>query len=118
METNGNDPEFALIKYCETFPYHKEVVDYTKVLLSGFKKEQNKIDGFIEAACENWRLDRIALVDKNILRIGIYEMFYPADVPPKVAINEAIELSKKYGNEGSGDFINGVMDKILKDYYK
>ena len=118
VETDGGDPEIALTKYCETFPYNENVIEYTRYLLAGIEKERDTVDRFITDACENWKLSRIAFVDKNILRIGIYEMFFSADVPPKVAIDEAIELAKKYGNENSGDFINGVLDGALKELYK
>jgi transcription antitermination protein NusB len=117
METNGDDPELALAKYCEIFPYQRDIVDHTKLLLSGVTKEKSVIDRYIEDACEHWKMHRITYVDKNILRLGIYEMFFSVDVPPKVAIDEAIELGKKYGNEDSRSFVNGVMDRIFKDYY-
>jgi transcription antitermination factor NusB len=118
LETNNEGSELALDRYCETFPYQKDIMDYAMLLLSGIKKERETIDGFIASASEHWKMDRIALVDKNVMRIGVYEMLFSQDVPPKVAIDEAIEMGKKYGNEDSGDFINGVLDRILKDYYK
>ena len=117
METNGEDPELALLKYCELFPYQKAVTDYTRVLLSGIKKEKELIDGYIQAASEHWKSERIALVDRNVLRIGIFEMLFSDDVPPKVAIDEAIEMSKKYGNEESREFVNGILDRIMHDHY-
>ncbi len=118
METNEEDPESALVKYCEIFPYQMDVVEYATVLLSGIKKERETIDRFIDTASANWKMERIAPVDKNVMRVSVYEMFFSYDVPPKVAIDEAIELGKKYGNKDSGDFINGVLDRILKDYYR
>jgi len=117
VETNGENPEEALAKYCTLFPYQDDIVDYTKQLITGVTREQERIDGFIREACEHWRIDRIAYVDKNILRIGIFEMIFSSDVPPKVAIDEAIEMGKKYGTEDSREFINGVLDRILKDFY-
>jgi len=75
------------------------------------------IDTKMAASCEHWRLDRITYVDRNILRVGIYEMLFVPDVPPKVSIDEAIELGKKYGNEDSRAFINGVLDKVMREYY-
>jgi transcription antitermination factor NusB len=117
IETNNEDPGLALDRYCESFPYQPDIIDYTRVLLDGIRKQRDMIDRFIETASEHWKMSRIAFVDKNVMRIGIYEMFFSADVPPKVAIDEAIEMGKKYGNEDSGDFINGVLDRILKDYY-
>ncbi|MBA4390836.1 MAG: transcription antitermination factor NusB [Syntrophus sp. (in: bacteria)] len=118
METNSEDTVRALARYCESFPYQQEVIDYTKDVLTGIEREKGAIDGFIKDACDNWRLDRITYVDINILRLGIYEMLFSEDVPPKVAIDEAIEIAKKYGNEDSREFINGVLDRVLKDFYK
>ena len=118
LETNSSNPELALENYCNIFPYQQDVVDYAESLMLGVKKDRETIDTYIQDASEHWKISRIAFVDKNILRIGIYEMLFSEDVPPKVAIDEAIELAKKYGNEDSGNFINGVLDKIFKDYYK
>jgi transcription antitermination protein NusB len=118
LETNGVDLESALAAYCESFPYQPDVVEYAKSILAGVKKEREQIDGHIERAAENWRLDRITYVDKAVMRLAVYEMLYSPDVPPKVAIDEALELAKKYGSEGSREFINGVLDKIFRDHYK
>ncbi len=118
VELNGGDVETALRKYCEIFPYQKEIVDYSRFLLNGIIKEQKQLDQYIEEASEHWKLSRFTYVDKNILRIGAYEILYAPDVPPKVAIDEAIELGKKFGSEDSKDFINGILDKILKEFYK
>lgn len=118
LETNSSNPELALENYCNIFPYQQDVVDYAGSLMLGVKKDREIIDTYIQDASEHWKINRIAFVDKNILRIGIYEMLFSEDVPPKVAIDEAIELAKKYGNEDSGNFINGVLDRVFKDYYK
>ncbi len=118
LETNSSNPERALENYCNIFPYQQDVVDYAESLMLGVKKDKEIIDTYIQDASEHWKINRIAFVDKNILRIGIYEMLFSEDVPPKVAIDEAIELAKKYGNEDSGNFVNGVLDKVFKDYYK
>ena len=116
-ETNRDDPESALNTYCEIFPYQQDIIDYARRLLSGIKQHQDMIDTKMTASCEHWRLDRITYVDRNILRVGIYEMLFVPDVPPKVSIDEAIELGKKYGNEDSRAFINGVLDKVMREYY-
>ena len=117
VETAGDDADRALTKYCSLFPYQQDIVDYAQLLLTVIRRHQEKIDEFIRQACEHWRIDRIAYVDKNVLRIGIFEMIFSDDVPPKVAIDEAIEMGKKYGSEDSREFINGVLDRILKDFY-
>jgi transcription antitermination protein NusB len=117
MELNGGDADTALRKFCEIFPYQKEIIDYSRFLLVGVVKEQQRLDHYIEKASEHWKLSRFTYVDKNILRIGVYEMLFASDVPPKVAIDEAIEMGKKFGSEDSKDFINGILDRILKEYY-
>jgi transcription antitermination protein NusB len=118
LETNGNDPERALAAYCESFPYQPDVVNYTKSILAGVKQERERIDSYIRDACENWKLERITYVDKGIMRVSVYEMLFSPDVPPKVAIDEALELAKKYGSDESREFINGVLDKVMRDHYK
>ena len=118
MELDGGDAETALGKFCEIFPYQKEIVDYSRFLLVGINKEQEHLDQYIEKASEHWKLSRFTYVDKNILRIGAYEMLFSPDVPPKVAIDEAIELGKKFGSEDSKDFINGILDRVLREHYE
>ena len=82
------------------------------------KKYQEAIDKYIETASEHWKLGRTTYIDRSILRLGVFEMLFSQDVPPKVAIDEAIEMAKKYGNEESKDFINGILDRIFKESYK
>lgn len=78
----------------------------------------SEIDALIKRSAKGWALERMAVVDRNILRAAICEMLYFTDVPPKVAINEAIEIAKKYGSEESGQFVNGILDKIMKEECK
>jgi transcription antitermination protein NusB len=118
MELNEEDREAALRSYCEIFPYQSDVVDYARFLLLGVTKQQARVDDYIEKASEHWKLSRLTYVDKNILRIGTYEMLFSPDVPPKVAIDEAIEMGKKFGSEDSKDFINGILDRILREQYE
>ena len=73
------------------------------------------IDETIAMSATNWQLDRMATVDRNILRLASFELLFRDDIPPKVAINEAVELAKKYGDLESGKFVNGILDKINKD---
>ncbi len=117
LETNSTNPQIALENYCSIFPYKQDVVNYAEQIMLGVRANKDAIDSYIQEACDHWKINRIAFVDKNILRIGIYEMLFSEDVPPKVAIDESIELAKKYGNEDSGNFINGVLDRVFKDYY-
>lgn len=88
------------------------MTDFCQRILLGITAHQKKIDDLIETYTDNWALERMPLLDRNIIRIGIYEMLYERDIPESVSINEAIELAKIYGTEDSGKFINGVLGKI------
>lgn len=81
-------------------------------LVSGVRDHLAEIDQLIEAHSHNWRLDRMHRIDRNVLRIGIFELKYRADIPRKVTINEAVELGKTFGNEASSAFINGLLDRV------
>lgn len=83
-------------------------------LVNGVRANQEAIDALIEKTAPEWPLDQIAVIDRNILRIGIFEMHYGKEVPPKVAINEAVELGKTFGGESSGKFVNGVLGTLYR----
>ncbi len=88
---------------------------FVKELVEGVLKQQKEIDATITKYAPAWPLAQITIVDRNILRIGVFELKYSESVPSKVAINEAIELAKTYGGESSGKFVNGVLGAIFKD---
>ncbi|HBR17626.1 MAG: transcription antitermination factor NusB [Deltaproteobacteria bacterium RIFCSPLOWO2_12_FULL_43_16] len=96
----------------KNFPQNTK--DFILRLARGFSEHKDEIDRFIKKGAENWSIDRITAVDRNILRLAIFELLYCQDVPFKVIIDEAVELAKLYGAEDSGAFINGVLDKIGK----
>ena len=81
-------------------------------LVRGVQSERAAIDELIQKSSTHWKLDRMARVDRNILRLGVYEILRRADVPVRVTLNEAIELGKKYGSEESSSFVNGVLDRV------
>ena len=89
-------------------------------LITGIVKKLKQIDGIIEKAAPEWPIEQITIIDRNVLRIGLYELLYAEkeEVPPKVAINEAIELAKSFGGESSGKFINGVLGTVYKEIDK
>lgn len=87
---------------------------FSRKILEGVYNNREKLDLVIADCLTNWDINRISIVDKNILRIATYELIYALDVPAKVAVNEAIDLGKNFGSKDSGSFINGVLDKILK----
>jgi N utilization substance protein B len=79
------------------------------------REHQSEIDALIGKASRNWRLERMARVDRNLLRLAVYELKYCSDVPAKVAINEAIEIAKRYGTAESPAFVNGILDRCLEE---
>ena len=88
---------------------------FVKCIINGVIKNEAEIDNYITKYATEWPLDQITIVDRNILRIGVYELIFDADIPAKVAINEAIEIAKTFGGESSGKFVNGVLGAIYKD---
>jgi N utilization substance protein B len=94
-----------------------EDTDFIWKLVNGTVEKLPQLDAIIEKAAPEWPIDQITIVDRNILRLGLYELLFEnkAEVPPKVAINEAIELAKTFGGESSGKFINGVLGTIFKE---
>ena len=107
--------EQSLALYRESFDTSPEVWEYTKALIQGVRGEKDKIDPIIQAYSKHWKMDRMSLVDRNLLRIATYELrFLDREIPPKVVINEAIEIGKKYSSEDSASFLNAVLDNISK----
>jgi len=98
----------------ETDKKDADVKAYTEALVRGTLEKLNRIDPIIERFAENWEMKRMAYVDRNILRLSAYEMMYLDEIPIKVAINEAVELAKRYGEPDSSKFVNGILDKIAK----
>jgi len=86
--------------------------DFSAGLLQGTVEHMQEIDNKISKYAANWQLERMAFVDRNIMRLGSFELLFREDIPPKVAINEAVELAKKYSGLESGKFVNAILDKI------
>lgn len=96
-------------------PVDPDTREFAQTLVRGTRQQQPKIDALIGEYAEHWPLDRMAVVDRNILRLALYELLWQLDVPPKVTINEAIEIAKKYGTQESSRFINGVLDRAHRE---
>ena len=94
------------------FSAPEDARDYATELVEGTCARMDEIDRLIVSCSENWTLERMARVDRNILRLAVYELTYGRNIPPKVALNEAIDLGKDYGSENSGSFINGILDAL------
>lgn len=111
---NDRDYEDALNIYQKSHNVKKEVMNFAKCLVSGSIQNLSAIDELITRYTDNWVIKRMAVVDRNILRMGVYELLFSKETPPKVVINEAVELAKRYGDIDSGKFVNGILDKIHK----
>ena len=117
---HGKKPETldAIVeKNIKEFGPGLESADFVWNLIKGVIRHLSKIDKIIEKAAPEWPVDQIAISDRNVLRIGLYELLYgnKEEVPPKVAINESIELAKTFGGENSGKFVNGVLGTVYKE---
>src|SRR6266853_4667070 len=89
-----------------------EIRDFTTALVTGVIERRDEIDACIKECSTNWSLERIGLVERNILRFAIYELCFLPDIPPNVTINEAVEVAKKYGTDEAPAFINGILDRV------
>ena len=96
-------------------PVDREVREFTEELVRGTKIHEGKIDELISQYALNWEIERMAVVDRNILRQGIFELLWMGEAPPKVVINEALEVAKKFSTQESSRFINGILDRVHKE---
>jgi len=123
MEMTGQPPNVVIDLYYELASADDDnnpdlaqaVRPFAEQLLYGVHAHRDELDEMIVTASENWRLERMSIIDRNVLRIALYEMLYCAEIPPKVSINEAIDLGKTFGNPDSGAFINGILDHLLPE---
>ena len=115
IDVAATDLDEALARFWPSFePVEREVREGAEELVRGVARHRREIDEAIEQVSTNWRMDRMAKVDRNVLRLAVFELRWRTDVPVKVCINEAIELGKKYGAESTGAFVNGVLDKFAQ----
>ena len=112
IDSTGEGLETALERFKSAFGLDPKLAEFFMRLIKGVTDKMEDLDGIIESRSHNWRLARMSRVDRNILRLAVFEMTFSRDVPDKVAINEAIELAKDFGTEESGSFINGILDSI------
>ena len=89
-----------------------DAVKFARELVDGVQAHRKEIDDLIERHSHNWRLDRMSRIDRNVLRLGVFELKYRPDIPRKVSINEAVELGKNFGTEESSAFVNGLLDRV------
>ena len=110
-EQAGQNGLLVFEEFCAHFQVNKKAIPYAKKLLDGVQEKADAINQLISKYAENWRLERMSVIDRNILRLAVYEVHYQDDVP----INEAVEIAKRYSTDDSGPFINGILDSMAKE---
>ncbi|MBI5416442.1 transcription antitermination factor NusB [Candidatus Poribacteria bacterium] len=114
IDTAKSNPDDILTDFKKEAKYKQEIIDFVALLFPGTIEHLEEIDKAIISLSTNWDISRMAFVDRNILRLAIFEILYVIDVPKSVSINEALEIAKKYSTEESSKFINGILDKVQK----
>lgn len=112
MEFTPGDPDEVFDLICEVFGPSNSIRSFSRQLVLGVTENKEELDRLIRGSSKHWRLERMSRVDRTILRLGVFEILFMKDIPPKVSIDEAVDLGKKYGTEDSGAFINGILDNI------
>jgi transcription antitermination factor NusB len=113
LEYSPGDPDEAFERVCGNFEVPAKARGFAKRLVLGVWENRERLDTMLRDASRNWRLERMSKVDRNILRVGAYEVAFLRDIPAKVSIDEAVELGKSYGSVDSSAFINGVLDSVF-----
>jgi len=112
LEIHGDRKADLLVDFWNLREAKAPVRDFANNLIAGVIAHLDEVDALISKYLQNFEIGRLAAVDRNVLRLAIHEMFHCMETPPVVAINEAIELAKKFGGEDSGRFVNGILDKV------
>lgn len=115
LEFENKQIEKTLDQYWESKKTSEEIKEYSTWLVNGIISDQAKIDNIIQQVSEHWRISRMALVDRNILRMAVFELLYEENIAPAIIINEAIEIAKKYSGDEAATFVNGILDAVRKD---
>ena len=116
FDMSGNVPDMIIDTFEDLQKSKPNTREFATKIFKGTVDHIEKIDEMIQAQADNWRLSRMAVVDRNIIRMSIYEFLHEDDTPKLVIIDEAIEIAKKFGTQKSSQFINGILDGILKRY--
>ena len=118
IEIMEQTTETGVRLYLENFPVKDNVVEYAVELVNGVYEHLKDIDAEMGKFSQHWKIERMTSIDRNILRLAAYEILYEEDIPKKVCINEALEISKKFSSADSSSFINGILDAIVKSKEK
>ncbi len=115
LDIRKEKPSAAVLKhFWAEYSPDEEVKLFAEEIVKGTYKHLSRINDLIHQCAKNWSLDRMAVVDRNVLRMAIYEILYRIDIPTSVTINEAIEIAKKFGTDESGAFVNGILDRAAR----
>ncbi|MBW2246000.1 MAG: transcription antitermination factor NusB [Deltaproteobacteria bacterium] len=112
MDMSQDDSNEMLERFCDNFSPPEKMLPFFLNLVKGVIREKGEIDSILKRFSDHWKLNRMSCVDRNTMRVAIYELLYCHDIPHKVSINEAIDMGKKFGSKESGAFINGILDSI------
>jgi transcription antitermination protein NusB len=113
-DVGGHSPEHVLGTFLSAQKLHPEVEGFARSLFQGTVQQAKPLDHFLQEHSEHWRVERMAAVDRNVLRLALFELLHEPATPPSVVINEALEIARRYSGEESVEFVNGVLDGILK----
>ncbi len=114
LEFNDTEPEKRFESFWRERKASKEIKEYSRWLVEGIESHRERIDRLIQSVSENWRITRMAIVDRNVLRIAVFELLYEENIAPAIVINEAIEITKKYSSKEAATFVNGILDAARK----
>lgn len=114
IDVTKQTPQETMEVFWQENPEDEEIKAFSQELVNGTVSNIDRIDGLISKYAANWDIKRMATIDRNIMRMASFELLFKEDIPPKVTINEAVELAKRYGDVDSGKFVNGILDKINK----
>ncbi len=114
LDVNKDGPNWRK-QFWELHPAPPDVKTFAEQLVEGVLSHQETIDGLIQKHALNWTISRMSIIDRNILRCAVFELLILSDIPARVTMNEAIEIAKRYSDEESGAFVNGILDHIVKE---
>jgi transcription antitermination factor NusB len=118
LEFSHDDPSEVFDLICENFDAPESIREFSKMLVLGVCGKMEILDRAISQASRNWRIDRMARLDRSILRLAAFEIMFVPEIPARVSLDEAVEIGKKFGSEDSGRYINGVLDNIYNTLIK
>ena len=118
LEFDNTQPEKVIDSFWKNRRATKEIKEHCRWLVEGVTSHRENIDRLIQSVSANWRISRMAIVDRNVLRMAVFELLHEESLAPAIVINEAIEIAKKYSSEEGANFVNGILDAVRKEIQK